>query len=117
VHSTIPDFEQPDDEAVERAVEMLRMLGDPTRFRILCALSQGESSVACLAELAGTTPTTTSQHLAKLRLAGVVKTRRQGTFMYYVVDSPQLSEVIKAALNAAPQKGPRKANLVTAKRN
>lgn len=101
MHNSIEQFEMPDGESVDRAVEILRMLADPTRLRILCAISQGESSVACLAELAGTTPTAVSQHLAKLRLAGVVRARRQGTFVYYVADDPSFGQVIDAALAAA----------------
>jgi DNA-binding transcriptional ArsR family regulator len=60
-----------------------RLLSDPTRIKILWALLQGESSVACLAELVGAAPTAVSQHLAKLRLSGLVRGRREGTFVYY----------------------------------
>jgi len=58
---------------VHLAAESLRLLGDPTRIKILWALLQGESSVACLADLVGASPTAVSQHLAKLRLAGLVR--------------------------------------------
>jgi DNA-binding transcriptional ArsR family regulator len=49
----------------------------------LWALLQGETSVACLAELVGAAPTAVSQHLAKLRLAGLVRGRREGTYIHY----------------------------------
>lgn len=39
--------------------------------------------MACLAELADAAPSAVSQHLAKLRLAGLVRGRREGTFVYY----------------------------------
>jgi DNA-binding transcriptional ArsR family regulator len=73
----------PTEEQVNHAADAFRMLSDPTRIKVLWALLQGESSVACLAELAGAAPTVVSQHLAKLRLAGLVKSRREGTFVYY----------------------------------
>ena len=73
----------PLDEQVHLAAEAFRLLADPTRIKILWALLQGESSVACLADLVGATPTAVSQHLAKLRLAGLVHGRREGTFVYY----------------------------------
>lgn len=73
----------PNDEQVHLAAESLRLLADPTRIKVLWALLQGESSVACLADLAGVSPTAVSQHLAKLRLAGLVKGRREGTFVFY----------------------------------
>lgn len=58
------------------AAESFRLLADPTRIKILWVLLQGESSVASLAELVGAAPTAVSQHLAKLRLAGLVRGRR-----------------------------------------
>lgn len=88
----------PAPEAVDSAAEKLRILSDPTRLRILWALSQGESSVACLAELSDATPTSVSQHLAKLRLAGLVRARRQGTFMFYVIVDPQLQVLLETVM-------------------
>jgi DNA-binding transcriptional ArsR family regulator len=101
MHKEIPDFEMPSAASVEQAVEVLRILGDPTRLRILYALCQGESSVACLAELAGTTATAVSQHLSRLRLARLVKARREGTFMYYTVVSPEIRLVLDTVLDPA----------------
>lgn len=92
----------PDDEAVESAFETLRILSDPTRLRVLWALSQGESSVACLAELSGANPTAVSQHLAKLRLAGLVRARRQGTFMFYTIVDPGVEKILTAVLGSKP---------------
>ena len=90
----------PPAEAVERAAETLRILSDPTRLRLLWALSQGESSVACLAELSGANPTAVSQHLAKLRLSGLVRARRQGTYMFYVIVDPGLVKVLETVIAA-----------------
>ncbi|MET7337691.1 metalloregulator ArsR/SmtB family transcription factor [Nonomuraea sp. NPDC005650] len=83
MHTSLTDFDMPNEEQVHLAAESFRLLSDPTRIKILWALLQGESNVACLAELADASPTTVSQHLAKLRLAGLVKGRREGTFVYY----------------------------------
>ncbi|MET9066298.1 ArsR/SmtB family transcription factor [Streptosporangium sandarakinum] len=83
MHTSLPDFDMPNEEQVHLAAESFRLLSDPTRIKILWALLQGESNVACLAELADAAPTAVSQHLAKLRLAGLVKGRREGTFVYY----------------------------------
>jgi DNA-binding transcriptional ArsR family regulator len=90
---------EPDD--VRRAADALRMLADPTRLNILWALMQGESSVACLADLAGTTPTAVSQHLSKLRLAGLVHNRREGTFVYYTLADDHIGELVRQALSHA----------------
>jgi DNA-binding transcriptional ArsR family regulator len=83
MHHQLPDFDMPDSEQVDLAAETFRLLADPTRIKILWALLQGESSVACLADIAGTSPTAVSQHLAKLRMSRLVTAHRQGTFIYY----------------------------------
>lgn len=90
----------PTDDQVSAAADAFRMLSDPTRIKVLWALLQGESSVACLADLAGATPTVVSQHLAKLRLAGLVKSRREGTFVYYSpVPDRDVLRVLREALS------------------
>jgi DNA-binding transcriptional ArsR family regulator len=109
MHDNIEGFTMPDDDEVELAVNTLRILGDPTRLRIVWALTQGESSVACLADLAGASPTAVSQHLAKLRLAGVVKARREGNFMYYSAVSPDVDKILDAIfVDAVPTRRSRR---------
>lgn len=98
MHESLPDFRMPDDEQVSAAVEAFRMLADPTRVKILWGLMQGETSVACLAELVHVAPATVSQHLSKLRLAGLVKGRRQGTFVYYTAADPRVRDVLTVVL-------------------
>jgi DNA-binding transcriptional ArsR family regulator len=98
MHSSIENFEMPNDEQVHLAAESFRLLADPTRIKVLWALLQGESSVACLAELAGAAPTAVSQHLAKLRLAGLVKGRREGTFVYYSAADNHVKALLDQAL-------------------
>ena len=103
MHSSIEDFQMPSEEQVHLAAESFRLLADPTRIRVLWALLQGESSVACLAELAGVAPTAVSQHLAKLRLAGLVKGRREGTFVYYSAANEHVQRLLDQALFHADQ--------------
>jgi len=102
VHDTLPDFDMPGDDAAQAAAERFRLLADPTRVKILWALSQGETSVACLAELVGATPTAVSQHLSKLRLSGLVRGRREGTFVHYTAVDADVSALLAAALGAQP---------------
>jgi len=98
VHTSISGFNMPSEEQVNHAAESFRMLSDPTRIKVLWALLQGESSVACLAELADVAPAVVSQHLAKLRLAGLVKGRREGTFVYYTAADQQVLRLLNQAL-------------------
>ncbi len=98
MHTALSDFDMPDEEQVHLAAESFRLLADPTRIKVLWALLQGESSVACLAELAGAAPTAVSQHLAKLRLAGLVKGRREGTFVYYSAANDHVKSLLAQGL-------------------
>ena len=68
----------PAPEHVDVAVEGLRMLADPTRLRILWLLCGDELDVSTLARRLGATRPAISQHLTKLRLAGLVTQRRAG---------------------------------------
>ncbi len=98
VHNDLPDFSMPNEEQANLAAESFRMLADATRVKLLWALLQGESSVACLAELVGASPTAVSQHLAKLRLARLVKTRREGTFVFYSAADVHVRRLLDEAL-------------------
>lgn len=72
-----------DAEAAERAVAVLKAVADPSRYRLLWALSGRELPVSELAGILGAHVAATSQHLAKLRAAGLVTTRREGTRIFY----------------------------------
>lgn len=78
----------PSSPYVELAAEVLGLLSDPTRIRIILALkSDEELSVGALAEIVGKKPSGVSQHLARLRMARMVTTRQEGTsVMYRLVD-------------------------------
>ncbi|WP_369138116.1 ArsR/SmtB family transcription factor [Modestobacter versicolor] len=103
VHQGIDGFDMPAGDTVRHAADALRMLADPTRINVLWALMQGETSVTCLAELAGTSPTAVSQHLSKLRLAGLVTNRREGAFVYYQLADPHVAALLRQALYHAGQ--------------
>jgi DNA-binding transcriptional ArsR family regulator len=85
----------------QSAVGMLKLLGDETRLRIIWALLDGEHSVNELAALVGAHPTGVSQHLAKLRLARLVRTRRDGTRIYYVADDAHVRRLVEEVLSHA----------------
>ena len=74
------------DEADDLA-EMFRLLGDPTRVRILFALLEaGELCVCDVASVVDTTDTKVSQAMRLLRSAGVVRNRRDGRNIFYRLD-------------------------------
>jgi DNA-binding transcriptional ArsR family regulator len=98
VHDSLPTFEMPTDVEVQVAADAFRLLADPNRIKILWALLQGETSVNCLADLVGASPSGVSQHLAKLRLAGLVTVRREGTFAFYAAADAHVRTLLDEAL-------------------
>ena len=64
-------------------INLLRLLADPTRLRLLLLLDQEELSVAELQQILGMGQSRISSHLAQLKRAGVVEDRRAGKNVYY----------------------------------
>ena len=91
----------PDDLHAREVADTFRLLSDPTRVKILWSLLHGELSVGTLAELVDANPTAVSQHLSKLRLAGLVQTRREGTFVHYSADDAHVRRLLTEALSHA----------------
>lgn len=70
-------------EQVGAATELLKQLANENRLLILCSLVSGEQSVGELNERLPLSQSALSQHLASLRQAGLVETRRQGQTIFY----------------------------------
>lgn len=70
--------------------EICKVLTDPKRLMLIDLLRRGARSVGHLAEEAGLSLANTSQHLAVLRHAGLVDTRRAGTSIHYRLSEPEL---------------------------
>ena len=90
-----------DDRQVDVTVDVFRMLADPTRVRILWALNGRELAVNDLAGEVGKPAPSVSQHLAKLRLARLVTTRRAGTSVFYRVANTHIEELVTDAVHNA----------------
>lgn len=85
-------------EQVDAAVVAFGLLADATRVRMLWALRDAELDVATLAEIAGCRPTVASQHLAKLRLAGLVAGAREGRRVVYRLRGAHARPLLTEAL-------------------
>lgn len=81
-----------DPERYRLHAEVCRVLTDPKRLMLLDVLRDGEHSVGDLAEELGCSLANASQHLAVLRSAGLVDTRRSGTTILYTLAEPELVE-------------------------
>ncbi|PKP97314.1 MAG: transcriptional regulator [Alphaproteobacteria bacterium HGW-Alphaproteobacteria-13] len=81
-------------EHAAHAAGVLKLLANEQRLLILCRLTQGEFAVGQVVELSGQSQSSVSQHLAKLREGGLVKTRRDGTTIYYSLADDDVRKLI-----------------------
>lgn len=91
----------PGEEQFTLAAEVFAVLADRTRLVLLHALTGGEADVTTLTEVCGAARPAVSQHLAKLRLAGLVVTRKEGRRVVYSLRDGHLRRVIDEALSLA----------------
>lgn len=98
--------ELPEPEQVDLAVEVFRMLADSTRIRLLWTLLDGEAPVLQLAEQVGKPQAAVSQHLAKLRMARLVSTRRQGSQVFYQLANDHVRQLVVDGIHHAEHSGP-----------
>jgi ArsR family transcriptional regulator, virulence genes transcriptional regulator len=76
----------------QRYAAVGRALADPKRLCVLECLARGEQSVGDLSSQVGCQIPNMSQHLAVLRSAGLVTTRRDGSTIYYRLSDPRVLE-------------------------
>jgi ArsR family transcriptional regulator, zinc-responsive transcriptional repressor len=86
------------DDHAHLVVEVFRMLADATRVQLLWALADGELSVNDLADRIGKPAPSVSQHLAKLRMARLVRTRREGTQVFYRLENDHVRQLLTDAV-------------------
>lgn len=84
---------------LEQAVEVLRLLADPTRLAILTMLQGSELSVGDIAERLQRPTPAVSQHLAKLRAGRLVTTRRAGTSVFYSQPDEHIAALVTNVLH------------------
>ncbi|WP_301150510.1 ArsR/SmtB family transcription factor [Mycobacterium simiae] len=94
------------EDQVSLVVEVFRMLADPTRIQVLWALAGNELSVNDLAEQVTKPAPSVSQHLAKLRIARLVRTRRVGTTIFYGLENEHVRQLVVDAVFNAEHAGP-----------
>lgn len=84
--------------AATELAELFRTLGDTSRILILAALSEGEKNVHTLAEFAQISESAASHHLRHLRQLRLVKSRKEGRFVFYALDDNHVEEIFKSGL-------------------
>lgn len=72
---------------------ILSALSNPIRLQLIQCLSQKPKSVSEMITICGLSQSAVSQHLAKLRRAGLVKTEKKGKTVYYFLAYPQIADL------------------------
>lgn len=89
-----PDLDQ--DRVFDSAAELFSILATPVRLKIISAVCQEEKNVSQLLELIDTTQPNMSQHLGTLYRSGILSKRRDGTQIYYRLQSERVATLCRA---------------------
>ncbi len=88
----------PDEKQADSLSGLFRLFGDPSRLRIIHVLMHLELCVADLSSLVGMQQPAVSQQLKLLRLARLVKYRKQGKTVYYSLDDEHVGRIFRLGL-------------------
>jgi ArsR family transcriptional regulator len=83
-----------DSQTATRLAEIFAALADPTRLRIISALSHHELNVGELSRLIGTSESATSHQLRLLRTQRIVRTRKEGRQVFYALDDEHIHDLL-----------------------
>lgn len=86
-------------ENAGKAAGLLKSMSHPSRLMVLCHLMNGECSVSELNQTVPLSQSALSQHLAGLREAGLVATRRVSQTIFYRLNNPAVSTVLHTLYN------------------
>jgi DNA-binding transcriptional ArsR family regulator len=96
-----PNGTAPQPEEFERAAELLRALSHPVRLRIIELLGAGELCVKSLEEHLGVSQSSVSQHLTRLRYAGLIESERRGHLVCYRLREGAAARILEAAIDGS----------------
>lgn len=96
-----------DTRTVDDLTEIFRVLGDPTRVRILDALAEAELCVGDLAQRLGLTESAVSHQLRLLRNTRIVRPRRAGRMIFYALHDRHVLDLFRQGLRHVQEDGGR----------
>lgn len=88
------------EEKADFVAERLALMANSRRLLILCKLAEGPCSVGQIQEALDLSQSALSQHLARLREAGMVATRREGQTIYYRIADPKVETIMATLYDA-----------------
>jgi DNA-binding transcriptional ArsR family regulator len=95
-----------DELTATRMAALFKAMGDPTRVRIVSALSQGELCVCDIASSVGMSQSAVSHQLRTLRELHLVRTRREGRKIYYALDDDHVHSLFHQGLDHVQHRDP-----------
>ena len=101
IHQDVVDNtlkKMPKQNLFDNLAEFFKIIGDPTRTKILFALDQNEMCVCDIANVLGMTKSSISHQLATLKKSGIVKSRRDGKEVYYTLDDEHIKQVFEVGI-------------------
>lgn len=88
----------PEEDTFNKLAEFFKILGDTTRVKILFALDQNEMCVCDIANVLGMSKSSISHQLGTLRRSGIVKCRKSGKEVFYMLDDNHVKEVFEIGI-------------------
>lgn len=88
----------PADKQIDALSAFFKMMGDPTRIKMMCLMSQGELCVQDIASALGMTKSAISHQLSGLKSSRIVKSRRDGKNVFYSIDDDHVQAVLSIAM-------------------
>lgn len=88
----------PDMDTFNKLADFFKIIGDTTRAKIIYALDQNEMCVCDIANVLGMSKSATSHQLGTLRRSGVVKCRKSGKEVFYLLDDNHIKEVFEIGI-------------------
>ena len=99
----LAEEQMPDEAVLSELAGTFKLLGDPTRVKILLALATTELCVCDLAALLEMTSSAISHQLRLLRARSVVRFRKQGKIVYYSLDDSHVQTLVAVSLRHATE--------------
>lgn len=87
-----------DEAQAAQVAELFSALGDTSRVRIIAALTGGEMHVSALAEAIGISESAISHHMRHLRQLRLVRTRKDGRYVFYALDDDHVADLFRCGL-------------------
>ncbi|MCB0020318.1 MAG: helix-turn-helix transcriptional regulator [Anaerolineales bacterium] len=87
-----------DESSAAQVAELFNTLGDTSRIRLIAALAGTELNVTELAARIGLSHSAVSHHLRHLRQMRLVRTRKEGRHVYYLLDDAHIEDLFRCAL-------------------